>query len=979
MGKEDINTFQLLEFELKFNKVKKYHRDCILSLKMFWQVFHKHKKLFRSKKKYSETLVEKLGDILICLKNIERNTAAAHDGYRLLLDKFPRSVPLLYSFASFYDVVLNRPMEANQLRDRALMLDESPEDEDNESNLGQEHVAAFETAVGGMDEKMEGNPAKSTTSSSDGSVRSRMTRFFASWKDEIMGKELADLRRMHWGIFFATALIVACSTIGFSLTDSLLYESTAHANLDLIDRARPFRLDLIRSLFLARNLVMADIKNDTTILSTVKSQLNDISLEFSSAHLENFQLAPPSIIELYADEKWRIEVPTAGGWNTRLESLWHLGNEFSSQVTAASGMVLGDVSSYTNNLHGLDPSLRAIAFLNENCFQTVLPAFEQLGRAYVNEVIAFGALTHAMIWLSMSFNVTLIFLVSIYVLRSLSGVVQVLQHETVVVLLVLSTSRDSAFRIFNFYESAERALMEIEDGDAAKLMIEDAEYAVQEADTAPAAAHRDPLDQVEMHQHLENGESPRRQINGVTWHGDDVEDDESDVDIEAAVVFPSHSHNVEASHIRNLHQHSRDVNSANEIQQVKESEITCRPTSRQRLPAVVAAERISVPQRNLRPSSTFINRSHEANSKNTTTLQQEVKVSAEDNYIETKPRSQALARMRSAPKSIRRLKKLLSQQRPWYAQQVVHFITLMMMMMLCVLSIIYPVRNVDALVNVPAKENQAARRRYLHLACVHFARELALNDGFARLNSSELAAALRWSLDEFRLADEAIRIGGKHGVTTGDERGIASLEHNAFVYSSGCPWRANYSLGDPCSVSSMPEMKVHGLYGLLLTFADACENVLSKHLPESWGDPYRAPENASLAQARPLLDTDKFDSLILDPDLAFLIESFEGDLFLGLAENQNVVDLEHTIILFQLHDEGRMLYGIFIAQACFLFYFMIFRSTVLHSKKESVKTSNFIGQLPAFVLDAEEAEGMRSFFQNREYDSSYLDGVEGLY
>jgi hypothetical protein len=36
------------------------------------------------------------------------------------------------------------------------------------------------------------------------------------------------------------------------------------------------------------------------------------------------------------------------------------------------------------------------------------------------------------------------------------------------------------------------------------------------------------------------------------------------------------------------------------------------------------------------------------------------------------------------------------------------------------------------------------------LACVHFARELALNDGFSRLNSSELAAALRWSLDEFR-------------------------------------------------------------------------------------------------------------------------------------------------------------------------------------------------------------------------------------
>ena len=35
---------------------------------------------------------------------------------------------------------------------------------------------------------------------------------------------------------------------------------------------------------------------------------------------------------------------------------------------------------------------------------------------------------------------------------------------------------------------------------------------------------------------------------------------------------------------------------------------------------------------------------------------------------------------------------------------------------------------------------------------------------------------------------------------------------------------------------------------------------------------YRAPENASLAQVKPLLDAEKFDSLMLDPDLAFLIE-----------------------------------------------------------------------------------------------------------
>ncbi len=186
-----------------------------------------------------------------------------------------------------------------------------------------------------------------------------------------------------------------------------------------------------------------------------------------------------------------------------------------------------------------------------------------------------------------------------------------------------------------------------------------------------------------MDQYLDNGERARRQTNGVTWHGDGVDDDESDVDVEAAVVFPNHGHNVSASDSRILHQQSRDQGRAKEIQPVEESDITQRPTSRQLLPAVLAAERINVPQRHLKPSSSFVKPSHESNLKNTTTRQQQV--SADDNYIEKRPRSQALARMRSAPKSIRRLKKLLSQQRPWYAQQVVHFITLMMMMILCVL------------------------------------------------------------------------------------------------------------------------------------------------------------------------------------------------------------------------------------------------------------------------------------------------------
>ena len=155
---------------------------------------------------------------------------------------------------------------------------------------------------------------------------------------------------------------------------------------------------------------------------------------------------------------------------------------------------------------------------------------------------------------------------------------------------------------------------------------------------------------------------------------------DSDLDIKAAVAFPNQGHNVVALNGRSLpeSQHSITEDNVHELQPVKESDITSRPISRQRLPAVLAAERFNEPQQNLRPFSTFVNSDN-------TAPQQQVKVFADDKDPETTARSQALARMRSAPKSISKLKKLLSQQRPWYAQQPVHFITLLVMMMLCVL------------------------------------------------------------------------------------------------------------------------------------------------------------------------------------------------------------------------------------------------------------------------------------------------------
>ena len=50
---------------------------------------------------------------------------------------------------------------------------------------------------------------------------------------------------------------------------------------------------------------------------------------------------------------------------------------------------------------------------------------------------------------------------------------------------------------------------------------------------------------------------------------------------------------------------------------------------------------------------------------------------------------QASARIRSAPKSINALKALMSKIRPWYAQRIVHFIILVVMLFLCILRCLF--------------------------------------------------------------------------------------------------------------------------------------------------------------------------------------------------------------------------------------------------------------------------------------------------
>jgi len=948
MGKDEVNEFQLMEFERKFDKVQKIHRECVLALKTFWQLFFKHKKIFRSKKKYSEHLSEKVEELLTCMKIIETSKEAAYDGYRSLLEKFPRNVSLLRSMAGFCDVALNRAWEASQYRDQALMLETSDE---SESSI-QEHEKIEEDD----DEDDEGgvpHAAKSASGSSDGTGRAKVDRVLAQWRESVMSRELTDLKKLHWRIFYATLMICVVCTVGFALTDNMLYEQSAHACINLVVGAQVFRVQLMDALFTVRSLFLAGSR-DPSSLSLYQTRLDQISRSFASVHVDNFQHAPTAVVDFYNRPQWSTVVPSGNGWTEVSSSLWSLGNELASQIGLTSGVKLQDVKNWTNNLDGISPSLRAVAYLNENVIQHSVPAFEALGSAYIDQVVAFGILTHSMIWVIVSLNVVLILLVAAHVLRSLDGVIKVVQHERVVMLMVLYSTRNCTQKIFNFYDAADRALTELEEGG---IMQVDDEH------------HHEHHDEHQSQEHPESAAHPSeentaRQRTSVAWEESGMEfcaaAGEGDLDDSDCDQFDDQPDDSGGEGGNGNRPSARPQGSV-------EGSPRGREAGRRR-----SGEHSRERGGTRRPSLELHRHRNKESDDDTGPRIRRSNSKAEDTSLESGSndivvRAQAIARMKSAPQTMRSLEALLAQRRPWFAQRMVHLVTLVIMLMLCIVSIVYPARNIDLLVNIPAKRNQAGRRRFLHRACVHFARELALDDGMSRLNSSELAAALLWSLEELRAADDAVRLGGTMGVSVGSDRGLGSLDHNAFVYSTGCPWRANYTDGAECTVASRPQMLVHGLYGLLLAFYDACESVLARKLPDKWGDFERPPTNCSV-MGPVKLDLEKAKWVDTDSDLAFIVESFDGDLFQALESVESVLEVEQNVLFELVHFEGRLLYAIFFAMACILFYFTVFRNTVKGSKTNIRRTLRFLEQMPIFILDNQDTEVLRAYFQEREYD-----------
>mmetsp|Transcript_39743 Transcript_39743/g.81397 ORF Transcript_39743/g.81397 Transcript_39743/m.81397 type:complete len:320 (+) Transcript_39743:140-1099(+) len=312
------------------------------------------------------------------------------------------------------------------------------------------------------------------------------------------------------------------------------------------------------------------------------------------------------------------------------------------------------------------------------------------------------------------------------------------------------------------------------------------------------------------------------------------------------------------------------------------------------------------------------------------------------------------------------VKDALQKRQHWFSRRPVYALSLALMLGLCLLSILYPARVVNDLVNLGPTTNQGGRRRYLMRACVHYARELVLDDGFSRMDKATITGALAHHLAELRTANDAVRLGGFLNVTEGaDFRTGRNKDHNNIMYEGGCPWRENPT---DCSIKGLPAVQIQGTYSLVLNFYEAVENVLSlygvgeKEAAEAY-ERYLKLTPAAGSFTRVEVDAARVRLLSEDENLKFLVQAFKGDVFNGLGAALETFHVETQSILTGVHTEARFLFAGYMVSVMVLFYGMLFRKTMQTAVQEAVTARGFVHKLPIYVLSREETDVVREFFQ----------------
>jgi hypothetical protein len=252
-----------------------------------------------------------------------------------------QNVSLLLAYAHFLDAVLNDYKAAETKRSQARLL-EGGDDHDEETKPAEE---GQKSKV--KEENKDGEEGERSTANSElESYRVVVARYMGSNAEHVMGEEQHSMVLVHRYVQYAFLLTLILATGAFVLTDFYLFSSVALRNIDQIGKTGAFRGEAFDTTFLLRSQMLSAYEGDLE----AKFHERDLGIhaleEMRATNLENYgNLPSQKVFDYYMIQDKKVYVPVGTHWEEKLDSYWHLSNDF---ATRAGRALSTKVSEYTD-------------------------------------------------------------------------------------------------------------------------------------------------------------------------------------------------------------------------------------------------------------------------------------------------------------------------------------------------------------------------------------------------------------------------------------------------------------------------------------------------------------------------------------------------------------------------------------------------------------------------------------------------------
>ncbi len=188
----------------------------------------------------------------------------------------------------------------------------------------------------------------------------------------MMGSEVQSLLHLRFLVLGLGFLLFFFSLLGFLVMEIYLYPNVTQVRLDMLQRTKGYRQNLVKSCIALRSIQLAvndsGPASETSILQA-RGSLQSIAQSLTSIHTLNYVDSPTeTLLQFFVINNRIKKVPmpgttTAGSFVIKNSSFWDFGNSFIDSVAESSLISLLDLGNSDFSVDVLSINKRAVVFM----------------------------------------------------------------------------------------------------------------------------------------------------------------------------------------------------------------------------------------------------------------------------------------------------------------------------------------------------------------------------------------------------------------------------------------------------------------------------------------------------------------------------------------------------------------------------------------------------------------------------------------